>query len=53
MTSLPAIEMLGKLLEQETEYLTTACTDSDESVDRQLTALNELWLIYQTLKRFK
>jgi len=46
--------MLGKLLEQEEEYLTTACTDPDESIDHQITVLNELWLFYQDLyKPFK
>ena len=43
--------MLGSLLQQEEEYLETACTDSSENIEQQSQALKELWLLHQSLSK--
>jgi len=47
--SLPAITMLGDMLTEQEERINDANLATDEQLERDLEAVNELWTLYQSL----
>ena len=47
--SLSAIKMLGDLLTEQEERINDADPSTDEQLELDLEALNELWELYQSL----
>ena len=47
--SLPAIKMLGDLLTDQEQRINDANSATDEQLERDLEAVNELWKLYQSL----
>ena len=47
--SLAAIKMLGDLLTEQEERINDANPETDEQLQLDLNAVNELWKLYQSL----
>ena len=47
--SLPAIKMLGDMLTEQEERINDANPATDEQLELDLKAVNELWQLYQSL----